>query len=226
MNILLIEDDEKIAKFIINGFAQDGATVDHLSNGVDGLSAIENSTLCDIVILDIMLPKLDGLTLLEIIRKKGIELPVLILSAKNSVDDRVTGLSSGADDYLVKPFAFSELSARVSALTRRKNIAEKADNIIEVKDLKLDLLRKRVTRSDRIIDLQPLELKLLEYLLRNRGRIVSKTMIMEHVWDFNFDPQTNVVEARISQLRKKIDTGNSDTLIKTVRGVGYVIKDR
>lgn len=222
MEIVLVEDDIKIAEFIIDGFHQIGATVTHCEDGITALSVIEEDSF-DVAIFDIMVPKLDGLTLLEIVRKKKIALPVIILSAKNSVDDRVNGLNIGADDYLTKPFAFAELSARVSALTRREttHIEER----LSVKDLTVDLIRKRVTRGSQTIQLQPKELALLEYLLRNRGRVISKSMIMEEVWGYSFDTQTNVVEARISNLRKKIEGTNNEKIIETIRGVGYVIKD-
>ncbi|MFZ2039498.1 MAG: response regulator transcription factor, partial [Desulfobacterales bacterium] len=177
----------------------------------------------DALILDLMLPRLDGLTLIQRLRRERIGTPVIILSAKGAIDDRVRGLQSGGDDYLTKPFAFSELLARVQALIRRAGGLSEPTRLAAA-DLSLDLVSREVLRAGRRIDLQPLEFSLLEYLLRNLGRVVSKTMIMEHVWDYNFDPQTNVVEARICRLRDKIDKGFEPKLIQTVRGVGYVLK--
>lgn len=178
----------------------------------------------DLLIVDLMLPGIDGLTLIEQIRREKIKSPVLILSAKRSVDDRVRGLQMGGDDYLTKPFAFSELLARVQALIRRSTGATEATTL-GVADLEMSLIKREVTRGGRRIDLTPREFALLEYLLRNVGRVVSRTMIMEHVWDFNFDPMTNVVEARMCKLREKIDGGSEKKLIHTIRGFGYVVRD-
>jgi two-component system OmpR family response regulator len=178
----------------------------------------------DTAIIDIMLPKRDGLSLIEILRRENIRTPVIILSAKGSIDDRVKGLQTGGDDYLTKPFAFSELLARVQALIRRASgVAEPTR--LTVGDLSVNLLTREVTRGGRTIDLQPIEFSLLEYLMRHAGRVVSKTMIMEHVWNYDFDPQTNVVEARICRLRDKIDRDFNPNLIQTLRGVGYVLKE-
>jgi two-component system, OmpR family, response regulator len=223
MRLLLVEDDIKIAQFVVNGLKEAGFAVDHAANGEDGLHLALTEPY-DIAIVDIMMPKLDGLSLIEEVRRKNINMPVLILSAKRSVDDRVKGLKKGGDDYLVKPFAFSELLARVQALIRRSTLVT-APAELRVADLTLDLHKRRVFRADREIELQPLEFSLLEYLVRNGGRVVSKTMIMEHVWDYNFSPQTNVVEARICYLRDKIDKDFDSKLIHTVRGVGYVLKE-
>jgi two-component system OmpR family response regulator len=223
MRLLLVEDDLKIVSFIIKGFEAAGFAVDHAANGVDGL-ALALSEPYDAAIIDLMLPKLDGLSLIEKLRAKKSNLPVLILSAKRSVDDRVKGLHSGSDDYLTKPFAFSELLARVQALIRRATGQTEPTQLV-VGDLCLNLLNRQVIRGGVSIILQPLEFSLLEYLMRNAGRLVSKTMIMEHVWDYNFDPQTNVVEVRICRLREKIDKGFSRKLIHTIRGVGYVIRE-
>ncbi len=223
MLILLVEDDVKIASFIVKGLKSAGYAVDHAPDGEEGLH-LALSRPYDAAVIDIMLPRRDGLSLITNMRAKKVNTPVIILSAKGSVDDRVKGLQAGGDDYLPKPFAFSELLARVQALIRRASDASDPTQLA-LGDLSVNLLTREVTRGGRRIALQPLEYSLLEYLLRNSGRIVSKTMIMEHVWDYNFDPQTNVVEARISRLRDKIDRGFDRKLIHTVRGVGYVLKD-
>ena len=223
MRLLLVEDDVKIAQFVVNGLREAGFAVDHAADGEDGLHLALTEPY-DIAVVDIMLPRLDGLSLIEEVRRNNINTPVLILSAKRSVDDRVKGLKTGSDDYLVKPFAFAELLARVQALIRRSTLVT-VPSELKVADLILDLDKHKVSRGGEEIFLQPLEFSLLEYLMRNAGRIVSKTMIMEHVWDYNFDPQTNVVEARISRLRDKINRGFEKKLIQTVRGVGYVLKE-
>jgi two-component system OmpR family response regulator len=223
MRILLVEDDLKIASFIIKGLRATGYAVDHAADGEEGLHLALTEPY-DTAIIDIMLPKLDGLALIERMRKEKVNTPVIILSARDSIDDRVKGLQTGGDDYLTKPFAFSELLARVQALIRRAGGISEATQLI-VGELSVNLLTREVTRGGKKVELQPLEFSLLEYLMRNKGRIVSKTMIMEHVWDYNFDPQTNVVEVRISRLRDKIDRGFDKKLIHTVRGVGYVLKE-
>jgi len=223
MRVLLVEDDIKIASFIIRGLRSAGYAVDHAPDGEEGLYLVLTQPY-DIAIIDIMLPKRDGLSLIEHMRAKKVNTPVMILSAKGSVDDRVKGLETGADDYLTKPFAFSELLARVQALIRRAGGISDPTRL-SVGDLSVNLLTREVARGGRNIVLQPLEFSLLEYLMRNAGRIVSKTMIMEHVWDYNFDPQTNVVEVRISRLRDKIDKGFAKKLIHTIRGAGYVLKE-
>ena len=223
MRILLIEDDQKIASFVVKGLKAAGYAVDRASDGEEGLHLALTEPY-DAAIVDIMLPGLDGLTVIERMRKERVNTPVIILSAKGSVDDRVKGLQRGGDDYLTKPFAFSELLARVQALLRRASRASEPTRLT-VGDLSIDLLTREVVRGGKGIELQPLEFSLLEYLMRNPGRVVSKTMIMEHVWDYNFDPQTNVVEVRISRLRDKIDRGFDRKLIHTVRGVGYVLKE-
>jgi two-component system OmpR family response regulator len=224
MRLLVIEDDIKIASFIVKGFKAAGFAIDHVADGESGLNLALTEPY-DAAIVDLMLPKLDGLTVIEKIRAHKITTPVIILSAKGSIDDRVRGLQSGSDDYLVKPFAFSELLARVQALIRR------ASGVLEptrlsVADLSMDLISRQVVRGDKSIELQPLEFSLLEYLIRNVDKVVSKTMIMEHVWDYNFDPQTNVVEARICRLRDKVDKGFDQKLIHTVRGIGYAVKSK
>ena len=224
MRILLVEDDSKIASFIVRGFKSEGFAVDHAADGEDGLHLALTEPY-DAAIIDLMLPKLDGLSLIEQVRREKIKTPVIILSARGSVDDRVKGLQTGGDDYLTKPFAFSELLARVQALIRRSsNVSEPTK--LEVADVTINLITREVVRAGKTIELQPLEFSLLEYLMRNAGRVVSKTMIMEHVWDYYFDPQTNVVESRIYKLREKIDKDFSNKLIHTMRGVGYVLKDK
>ncbi len=223
MRILLIEDDVKIASFIVKGLKAAGYAVDHALDGEEGLSLVLTESY-DAAIVDLMLPKLDGLSLIEKMRKERIPTPVIILSAKGSVDDRVKGLQTGSDDYITKPFAFSELLARIQALIRRASGLSDPTRL-SLGDLSVNLLTREVTRGGRKIELQPIEFSLLEYLLRCAGRVVSRTMIMEHVWDYNFDPQTNVVEARICRLRDKIDRDFEKKLIHTVRGVGYVLKE-
>lgn len=223
MRVLLVEDDIKIASFIVRGLQAVGYAVDHAKDGEEGLG-LALSEPYDAAIVDIMLPKRDGLSLIEEVRKNKVHTPVIILSAKGSVDDRVRGLQKGGDDYLTKPFAFSELLARVQALIRRSS-GTSEPTTLTAGDLTLNLLTREVRRRGRQIDLQPMEFSLLEYLLRNTDRVVSKTMIMEHVWDYNFDPQTNVVEARICRLRDKVDREFDKKLIHTIRGVGYVLKD-
>jgi two-component system, OmpR family, response regulator len=222
MRLLLIEDDIKIALFVKAGLKEAGFAVDHATTGPEGLHMALTEPY-DLAVIDIMLPQLDGLTIIGEMRNKKISTPVLILSAKRSVDERVEGLKIGGDDYLTKPFAFSELLARVQALIRRSSQAI-APSELKAADLTLNIQTRKVSRAGREIDLQPLEFSLLEYLIRNVDRIVSKTMIMEHVWDYNFSPQTNVVEARICYLRDKIDKNFEKKLIHTVRGVGYVLK--
>jgi two-component system, OmpR family, response regulator len=223
MRILLVEDDAKIAAFVDKGLRAAGYAVDHASDGETGLHLALTEPY-DAAVVDIMLPKLDGLSLIGEMRKKKLNTPVIILSAKASVDDRIRGLQTGGDDYLTKPFAFSELLARVQALIRRAGgISDPTQ--LTVGNLSLNLLTREVTRDGKQIELQPMEFALLEYLMRNAGRVVSKTMIIEHVWDYNFDPQTNVVEARICRLRDKIDREFSTKLIHTIRGAGYVVRE-
>jgi two-component system OmpR family response regulator len=223
MRILLVEDDAKIASFIVKGLKAAGYAVDHARDGEEGLH-LALSEPYDTAIIDIMLPKLDGLALIERMRSAKLRTPVIILSAKGSIDDRIKGLQTGGDDYITKPFAFSELLARVQALIRRAGGLAEPTGLI-AGDLSMNLLTREVTRGAKKIELQPIEFSLLEYLMRNAGQVVSKTMIMEHVWNYNFDPQTNVVEARICRLRDKIDRDFEQKLINTVRGVGYVLKE-
>jgi two-component system OmpR family response regulator len=222
MRLLLVEDDDKIAAFIVKGLRAEGFAVDHAVDGENGLHLALTEPY-DTAIIDIMLPKLDGLKLIERMRREKVKTPVIILSAKGSVDDRVKGLQTGGDDYLTKPFAFSELLARVQALIRRSSDMAEPTRLV-VGEITLDLVKREVFRAGQKIELQLLEFSLLEYLMRNTGRVVSKTMIMEHVWDYYFDPQTNVVESRIYKLREKIDKDFSTRMIHTVRGAGYVLK--
>ncbi|MFH1481883.1 MAG: response regulator transcription factor [Pseudomonadota bacterium] len=222
MRVLLVEDDLKIASFISKGLKEAGFAVDHAPDGEDGLH-LALTELYDVAIIDIMLPKLDGLTLIEKLRRKKIPIPVIILSAKRSVDDRVRGLQAGGDDYLVKPFSFSELLARVQALIRRSSGPLEPVSL-SVGNLSMNLLNREVSRGERKIDLQPREFALLEYLMRNANRVVSKTMILERVWDYSFDPQTNVVDVLVCRLRNKVDRDFGSKMIHTIRGVGYVLR--
>lgn len=222
MRALLVEDDDTIAAFVERGLREAGFAVDRFADGESGLEAAVDQPY-DVAVVDVMLPKRDGLSLIDELRKRGVSTPVLILSARRSVDDRVKGLQAGGDDYLTKPFAFAELLARVQALVRRASRAPEPTTLT-VDDLVLDLLSRRVTRGEVVIELRPREFALLEYLLRNVGKVVSKTMILSHVWDYNFDPQTNIVDVLVSRLREKIDRRFEKKLLHTVRGVGYVIR--
>ena len=224
MHILVVEDDRKIAEFISRGLRQEGYVVDQADNGVDGFHRAMAEQY-DAAVIDVMLPRLNGLDLIQDMRREENLTPVLILSARNSVDDRIKGLKAGGDDYLVKPFSFAELLARLQALVRRATAVAEPTTLV-VHDLSLDLQRRSATRAGRNIELQPREFALLEYLVRNRDRIVSKTMIMDQVWGYDFDPSTNVVESRISRLRDKVDRGFDCALIKTIRGAGYVIQSQ
>jgi len=223
MRILVVEDDVKIASFIAKGLREAGFAVDHAANGEDGLH-LALSTSFDAAVIDIMLPVRDGLSLIQEIRRHGVSTPVIILSARHSVDDRVKGLQTGSDDYLTKPFSFSELLARVQALIRRSSVGVEPAHL-KLGDLSLDILRHEVVRGGKRIDLQPREFSLLEYILRNAGRVVTRTMIMEHLWNYDFDPQTNVVDVLVCRLRDKIDRGSNKKIIHTIRGVGYVLKE-
>ena len=223
MRVLLIEDDEKMASFVRKGLQEEGFTVAHEANGESGLHLALTESF-DAGIVDIMLPGMDGLAIIDEIRRQRRRLPVLILSARRSVDERVRGLRAGGDDYLTKPFAFSELVARLQALIRRGQEQPSAP-VLEVGTLRIDLERRTVSRDGRHLDLPPREFALLVYLARNSGRVVSKTMIMEQVWDYNFDPQTNVVESRMCRLRDKLDRDFDRPLLHTVRGVGYVLRE-
>jgi two-component system OmpR family response regulator len=220
MRILVVEDDRKIASFVVNGLKQSGYAVDHCPDGEDAL--IKAQTIAyDLVVVDVMLPKLDGLSLVQQLRHNEKRTPVLILSAKASVDDRVRGLQAGGDDYLTKPFAFSELLARVQALIRRASQSPEATRLT-VGDLTLDLLTREVRRGEEMVELQPREFALLEYLMRHANRPITKTMILEHIFDYSFDPQTNVVDVLVHRLRSKLDKNR--VMLHTLRGVGYVLR--
>ena len=221
MRILVIEDDKDVASFIRNGLAQAGCNVDHAANGRDGLFLATTESY-DALVVDRMLPGIDGLTVIRTLRASSNTTPVLILSALGEVDDRVKGLKAGGDDYLVKPFAFSELLARLEALARRaKTGSDAPSTVLRAGDLEMDLLRREVRRAGKPIDLQPREFQLLEFLLRHVGQVVTRTMLLEGVWDYHFDPQTNVIDVHISRLRSKIDKGFERPLLHTVRGAGY-----
>ncbi len=222
MRVLIVEDDRKIASFVEKGLRQAGFAVDVTHDGIEGLHLAQSEPY-DAAVVDIMLPGMDGLALIEELRRQNVQTPVLILSARHSVEDRVKGLQTGGDDYMVKPFSFSELLARVQALIRR-SCQEQEPTRLAVGGLELDLLTRNVTREGKSIDVQPREFALLEYLMRNAGRVVSKTMILEHVWDYNFDPQTNVVDVLVHRLRNKVDRDFGSKMIHTLRGVGYVLK--
>ena len=222
MRALIVEDDATIAEFVARGLREAGFVVEHASDGEAGLRLAAAATP-DVAIVDVMLPKLDGLSVIQAMRQRRIMTPVLILSARHTVDDRVRGLESGGDDYLTKPFAFPELLARVQALIRRSTGSPAATELT-VGDLALDLMTRKATRGGRELEpLRPREFALLEYLMRNAGRVVSKTMILSHVWDYSFDPQTNVVDVLVHRLREKIDKGFERKLLQTVRGIGYVL---
>ena len=221
MRLLVIEDEQKVANFIKQGLEEEGYAVDHAADGASGLQmALEG--LHDVIVLDVMLPKLDGLSVLQQLRQETITTPVLLLTVRATIEDKVLGLDAGADDYLTKPFAFEEFVARVRALLRRR--AETAPPILQVADLALDPARRVVSRGDQKIDLTPREFTLLDYFMRNPGRVLSRTMIANRVWDYTFDSTTNVIDVYVNYLRKKIDTGHDIKLLHTVRGVGYVMK--
>lgn len=223
MKVLLVEDDPDITSFVSKGLREGGYVVDAVQDGRSGLERA-TSGLYEIIILDLMLPELDGLSVLERLRQSDIQTPVLILSARRSVDDRVKGLKSGGDDYLVKPFVFAELLVRIEALIRRGGRATAAQEL-QVADLSLDPLTRKITRGSQQIELQPREYALLEFLMRNTGTVVTKTLILEKVWGYDFDPQTNVVDVLVSRLRSRIDKDYPVKLIRTVRGVGYVLEN-
>jgi len=220
MRILVVEDDKKIASFVVKGLKESGYAVDHAVEGENGL-IMAQTIAYDAAVVDHKLPKLDGLILIKKLRGRGIRIPVLILSAKASVDDRVKGLQAGGDDYLTKPFAFSELLARIQALIRRATQTAEPTGLV-VGDLSLDLLTRHVERGGELIELQPREFALLEYLMRNPNRTVTKTMILEHIFDYSFDPQTNVVDVLVHRLRSKVDKDRA--MLHTIRGVGYVLR--
>ena len=224
MKILVIEDDAETAAYIANGLKEHGHTVDLAATGRDGLFLAAGEHY-DLMVVDRMLPEIDGLSIVKTVRTAGIETPVLFLTALGGVDDRVTGLDAGGDDYLVKPFAFSELLARINALARRPPVTS-AETVLRVEDLEMDLLKRTVTRNGQTLDLQPREFRLLEYLMRHAGQVVTRTMLLEYVWDFHFDPHTNVVETHISRIRAKVDKPFDMPLIHTVRGAGYCLRAR
>jgi two-component system, OmpR family, response regulator len=225
VKILVVEDNERVARFVTRGLREAGHTVEHADNGRDGLF-IAASEPFDVMVLDRMLPgNVDGLAIIEALRKSGNRTPILILSALNDVDERIRGLRSGGDDYLTKPFAFGELLARLDALGRRAGDATGAERLLQVGDLRMDLLSRRVTRGSRAITLQPREFKLLEYLMRHANQVVTRTMLLEAVWDYNFDPQTNVVDVHISKLRQKIEHAAERPLVRTVRNAGYMMSE-
>lgn len=225
MRILVIEDDEDVSAYISKGMKEAGHTINTADNGKDGLFLATTEDY-DVLIVDRMLPELDGLTIIKTIRGAENTTPALILSALGEVDDRVKGLRCGGDDYLVKPFAFAELLARIEILGRRQdNNGTNEQTTLRAGDIELNLLSRKVTRGDQDIDLQSREFRLLEYMLRHKGQIVTRTMLLEHVWDYHFDPQTNVIDVHISRLRSKIDNGFETKTIRTVRGAGYIIEE-
>lgn len=225
MKLLLVEDNERVARFVQKGLTEAGHTVDHADNGRDGMYHAVSEAY-DAIVMDRMLPGgIDGLAIVETLRKSGNRVPILILSALDGVDERIRGLKSGGDDYLIKPFAFGELLARLDALLRRSQ--DKApDSTLILGDLCVDLLAHKVTRGGKPVALQPREFKLLEYLIRHANQVVTRTMLLENVWDYHFDPQTNVIDVHISKLRQKIDAGFPTALLRTVRNAGYMLSDR
>ncbi len=223
MRILLVEDDKEAATYLVKGLTESGHTVEHAADGDTGLQlAMENAY--DAMIVDRMLPRRDGLSLIEEIRKSGNNTPVLILSALDNVDERITGLKAGGDDYLTKPYSLSELTARLFALTRRAQSGT-SETVLRVGDLSLDLIKHKVTRAGENINLQPREFRLLEYLMQHTGQVVTRSMLLENVWDYHFDPQTNVIDVQISRLRSKIDKDFDTPLLHTVRGAGYKLQE-
>lgn len=224
MKILLIEDDVQVCAFIKEGLAEAGHTIDIEGNGMDGLRAAQK-TFYDVIILDRMLPELDGIAIIRTLKGEGYSAPIIILSALGDVDDRVVGLKSGGDDYLVKPFAFAELLARVEVLGRRNISPNDKISKLRAGHLELDLLTRHVSREGQLIELQAREFKLLEYMLRHKNQIITRAMLLENVWDYHFDPQTNVIDVHISRLRNKVDKDFETQIIRTVRGSGYIIQD-
>ena len=222
MRILVIEDDREAATWLLKGLAESGHVADHAADGEQGL-ALAREKVHDVLIVDRMLPRMDGLTIIKTLRTEGVTAPVLILSALGDVDERVKGLRAGGDDYLAKPYAFSELLARIEGLSRRRHQGPQQTKL-KAADLEMDLLARTVTRSGRPILLQPREFKLLEYLMRNAGHVVTRTMLLENVWDYHFDPQTNVIDVHVSRLRAKIDKGFDEPILQTVRGAGYMLR--
>ena len=221
MKILLIEDDRSTADYVAGGLSEDGHDLDHAGTGPTGLE-LACTRQYDVMVIDRMLPGLDGLSIVRALRSGGKDTPVIFLTSVSGIDDRVEGLEAGADDYLVKPFAFSELMARIHALGRRAP-SRKEDTILKAGDLEMNLIARSVTRAGKTIDLQPREFRLLEYMMRNRGRVLTRTMLLERVWNFHFDPKTNVVETHVSRLRAKVDRPFPVEMIQTIRGAGYVL---
>jgi two-component system OmpR family response regulator len=224
MKLLLIEDDVRAADFVSKGLREEGHSVDHAADGAEGLTLALSSGY-DVIVADRMLPYMDGLAVVQALRAQGVRTPILILSALAKVDDRVKGLRAGGDDYLTKPFAFSELLARIEVLQRRSTTAEPTTRL-RVADLEMDLVARKVTRAGQPVDLTAREFRLLEYLMRHAGQVVTRTMLLEGVWDLHFDPQTNVIDVHISRLRQALDRGGGTPLIHTVRGSGYVLEER
>ncbi|MEW5704715.1 MAG: response regulator transcription factor [Pseudomonadota bacterium] len=222
MHILIIEDDREMAAYLMKGLKEHGYTVDHAADGREGLFLAATGDF-DLLIVDRMLPNTDGISIVKLLREQGVKSRVLLLSALGQVDDRVTGLKAGADDYLSKPYAFSELLARIEALLRREKPGAEQSRL-SVGDLEMDLITRTVKRADRTIELKPREFRLLEYLMRHAGQVVTRTMLLEGVWDYHFDPQTNVIDAQVSRLRQKIDKGFDKPLIHTIRGAGYSLR--
>jgi two-component system OmpR family response regulator len=222
MRVLIIEDDAETAAYVVDGLRRSGHVADQASDGRDGLMTAAGGDY-DVIVVDRMLPGLDGLAIVRMIRGAGVKAAVLFLTARGGIDDRVEGLEAGGDDYLVKPFAFSELLARLNALARRPPLTS-IETVLRVADLEMDLIARRVKRKGTDVELQPREFKLLEYLMRNAGRVVTRTMLLERVWEFHFDPKTKIVETHISRLRAKVGSGGQQQLIHTIRGVGYVIR--
>ena len=223
MKLLVIEDDLRTAEFIVRGLGEHGHAADHAANGKDGMFLAAGESY-DALVVDRMLPGIDGLTIVKTLRAAGNHVPVLFLTTMDGIDDRVEGLEAGGDDYLVKPFAFAELLARLGAIMRRPQVSS-VRTVLSFSDLQMNLISREVTRAGKKIDLQPQEFKLLEFLLRNEGRVVTRTMLLEKVWNFHFDPQTSVVETHMSRLRAKVDRGFERELIRTLRGVGYCLRD-
>ena len=224
MQLLLIEDDQEAAQFLLKGLRESGYAVHHSMDGEEGLARARGGRY-DLIVTDRMLPHLDGLAVVKRLRQQGVRTPVLVLSALGTVDDRVQGLKAGGDDYLTKPFAFSELLARIEALLRRSSAQDAAPTRFKVADLEMDLLSRQVTRGGRQIELTAREFKLLEFLLSHAGQVVTRTMLLERVWDLHFDPQTNLIDVHMSRLRQAVDRGFAKPLIHTIRGTGYVIRD-
>ena len=224
MRILCIEDDRELMDYVQKGLSEQGHVVDSSLNGKDGLF-LAMTEKYDVMLIDRMLPEIDGLSIIKTLRGADNHTPILIFSALGEVDDRVKGLRSGGDDYLVKPFAFSELNARIEALFRRTQQTTEAETTLKARDVELDLLKREARRGDKDIILQATEFRLLEYLLRHKGQVVTRTMLLEYVWDYHFDPQTNVIDVHVSRLRQKIDDQDSQYLIKTKRGSGYIIEE-